>query len=171
MRKAFWATLIPGLLLIGLVSGQCQEAPKHPVEARGTFGWAGFVDENTLHHLVAGGSLRVYLTTRLSVEPELIYMRGPGFDRDLVFTPNVAFDFARSKRVRPYVIGGVGLLWHRDGFRTAPGRTTFFSGHEGTFGGGIGLKVLLTDRLFVSPEVRLGWEPFMRSTISVGYRF
>ena len=31
--------------------------------------------------------------------------------------------------------------------------------------------MFLTKRLFVSPEVRIGWIPFIRSTIAVGYRF
>ncbi len=168
MRNILFATIV---ILTGLIPAHCQEVARHAAYVKGTAGWAGFVDESMLHHAVEGGSLRIYLTSRLSVEPELLYMHGPGLDRDVVLTPSVAFDFARSKRVRPYVIGGVGMLWHRDGFRTAPGQTTFFWGHQGTFSSGLGANIFVTGRLFVAPEFRIGWEPIFRSTISVGYRF
>lgn len=64
----------------------------------------------------------------------------------------------------------MGFLWHRDGFRTTPDKTYFFWGHSGTFGAGLGVTVFLNERLFVAPGVRLGWEPFLRSTVSAGYR-
>ena len=37
--------------------------------------------------------------------------------------------------------------------------------------GGAGLRLFLTKRLFVSPEVRVGWTPFLRSSLAVGYQF
>lgn len=37
-------------------------------------------------------------------------------------------------------------------------------------GAGGGVRLFLTKRLFVAPEVRIGLLPFLRSTVSVGYR-
>ncbi len=133
------------------------------VEAKAIVGYSTFVngEDGFVPHYVAGGSVRVYLTPRLSFEPEFLYMYGSKADQDFVFIPNVAFDFTeQERRVKPYVIAGVGILHHRG---------MFFSGNTWTPSGGIGVKVFLTDRLFVSPEVRLGWEPFLRMTVSIGY--
>src|SRR5262245_12139098 len=55
-------------------------------------GHAAFADDATIHHVTFGGSLRWYLTPRLSAGPELVYLRGPGSDRDLTLTGNVTFD-------------------------------------------------------------------------------
>lgn len=168
MARIVCVTLV---LFAASVQTHSQEASRGAVEVKGVFGYAGFPDESMLHHFVAGGSIRTYLTSRLSFEPEFLYMHGPGWDRDLLVIPNLAFDFARSARVKSYLIGGAGLLAHRDGIPSAPGRPTFFWGNGWTFGGGIGVKVLVTEKIFLAPEFRIGWEPAIRSTVSLGYRF
>lgn len=145
-------------------AGSGPEDRKGAVEVRGTFGASYFLDAPT--HFVGGGSVRYYLTRRLSIEPELLYMHGSRRDRDLVFTANAALDFATSKRVKPYVIGGVGILHHRE----LTGVGTFAS-NGWSASGGVGVKIFLTEKLFVAPEARLGWEPNFRVTGSIGYRF
>jgi hypothetical protein len=145
-------------------AGSGAEDRQGAVEVRGTFGGSYFLDAPT--HFVGGGSVRFYLTRRLSFEPELLYMRGSRSDQDLVFTANLALDFATSKRVKPYVIGGVGFLHHRE----LTGAGTFSAtGWSGS--GGVGVKVFLTEKLFIAPEARVGWEPLFRVTGSIGYRF
>lgn len=137
------------------------------VEARAIVGYGGFADERILehHHFVVGGSLRVYLRQRFGVEPEFLYMRHSEADQDFTFIPNFVLDLVgEGKRVVPYISGGIGILLHRDEFR---GRASW--GTWWTAGGGIGVKAFLTERLFVSPEFRLGWEPFLRVTGSIGY--
>lgn len=136
------------------------------IELRGTFGYSAFADDSLLHHSVAGGSMRIYITRRFSVEPELLYMYRSKADQDVIFTPHVAFDFAGSNgRIKPYVIGGVGVLRHR----SITGRGSF-SSNSWSAGGGIGVKIFITKRIFISPEARLGWEPFLRVTGSIGCR-
>ena len=93
-------------------------------------------------------------------------MRGPGDDRDILLVPHLAFDLRSRGRARPYFLIGAGLSHHRDRF----GSTTF-THNEWTVDGGFGLKVFLNDRVFVSPEVRLGFEPLARLTGSVGLVF
>lgn len=143
-----------------------QDAGRSRFEIQGTGGWAGFPDESMLHHRIVGGSFRVFLVRGLNVAPEVLYLVGPGEDRDIVITPTVGYQFRRNARVQPYVIGGVGWLIHREVFSGGPYWSTGPS-----FGGGGGFKVRISDRLFVAPEMRLGWEPALRTTVTIGYRF
>lgn len=135
------------------------------VEPRVILGFSSFVDEAVLHHFVVGGSARLYLTRRLGFEPELVYMYRSAGDQDLVFLPNLTWDFRDpDKRVVPYFIGGYGVL-HRMGLT---GRGRFSSNYE-MASAGFGAKVFLSKNFFVSPEFRLGWEPHYRITCSIGY--
>ena len=133
-------------------------------------GYAGFVDDATIDHAVLGGGVRFHLTRRLSVGPELVYMRGPGSDRDLFITGNVTYDFAgsggRPARVTPFVIAGAGMMRHRSRF----GPSTF-SSNEGAFTAGGGVRVRLSDRLLAGADARCGWELHCRITGSLGLTF
>jgi opacity protein-like surface antigen len=135
-----------------------------PIEVRATAGHAAFLDESYLHHVVAGGAARFYLTRRLSFEPEFVYMRAGRHDQDFFLMPNLAFDLSRSSRVRPYVLGGAGGFWSRQRVGTGP-----YTSFSSTWGVGIGTKIFVTDRIFVAPEVRFGVEPFFRITGSIGW--
>lgn len=147
------------------VSAQEEELTVPKAEVKATFGGAGFLDADT--HTVAGGSVRFYVTKRFSIEPELLYMRASSRDTDIVFTPNVAFDIVDPrKKVVPYVIGGVGVLHHRADFGFFQDSSTGW-----TASGGGGVKIFLTDKLFIAPEARIGWEPLARGTVSIGYVF
>jgi hypothetical protein len=132
-------------------------------ELRGAVGWTGFLDESAQNHVLLGGSVRYYLTNRLSVEPEFQYLYKDEFDRDYILLGNLAYDFrGPGARVVPYVIGGIGRLWHDAGrFRNSQ---TFASG-------GFGTKVFLDGAWFVAPEIRVGWEPHLRLSVSIGYAF
>ncbi len=137
------------------------------MESRLTLGYSNFLDEGPLHHFVAGGSVRLYLTRRFGFEPELVYMYRSSADKDWVFVPNLTWDFRDpGRRVVPYLIGGPGILHHREGTGGGP-----FSSNTGTLGIGLGAKIFLLEHLFVSPEFRLGWEPIYRITGSIGYSF
>jgi len=149
------------------------------VEVKATFGAAGFGDELDTTHVVAGGAVRFYLTRRFSVEPELLYMRHSADDQDYLFTPGVAYDLSDpTKRVVPYVAGGVGVFHHRgrffgNDFNTGQPRVFDTSSTTWAATGGGGVKIFLSDRLFIAPDARLGVvggsEPTMRGTVSLGY--
>lgn len=148
-----------------------------PVELRVTFGISQFfLDEPFPDHWLAGGSVRIYLTQRLSFEPELLYFRSihgslaQDYKR-VAFIPNIVFDLTRAeRRFRPYVIGGVGFIHSRDRReRGLPqGGWGRVSENGWTASAGLGVKVFLTERLFVSPEARVGL-PLLRYTVSIGY--
>ena len=134
----------------------------------GAVGWAGFGDESVIHHALIGGAARVYLSRRFSVGPELAYMVGPGADRDLMLTGNVVFDVlaptaAGPRRVTPFLVAGGGLFRHSDRF---PRGT--FSSAEGAITLGLGLRVRMTRRTFVAVDARLGWEPHLRVSATLG---
>lgn len=139
-----------------------QSRPSVEVQAGG----AGFVDDATIHHRVLGGAARFPLSPRLTVGPEVIYFVGPGSDRDLTVTGNVWFDVTRAQRVTPFLVGGAGLFRHSQ--RLAGG--TFSSG-EGAFTGGGGVRVDLGRGWYVAPEVRVGWELHLRTSVAFGRRF
>ena len=96
-------------------------------------------------------------------------MRGPGFDRDVALNLNCSLHFRSGSRMRPYLIGAVGILHNRNRIRFALQET--FSGNGLSFGGGVGFKVRLSERVFVAPEVRVGWNPFLMIAGVVGYSF
>ena len=141
------------------------EDPKGRWEVKGTLGLATFPDEDFLHHFVAGGSTRIYLTRRFGFEPELQFMYRDRTDSDIVFIPNVTWDFTRRQgRLQPYAIGGVGFLRHYENYGDWS-----WAANTWTFGAGFGVKWFLNERVFIAPEVRLGWEPFLRISGSVGW--
>lgn len=136
-------------------------------------GLATFADEDAVEHFQIGAAPRFYLSPRVSVGPEFVYMAGPGEDRDIFFTGNVWFDIVEPgamgvKRVTPYLVAGVGVMAHRD-FLFNEGVRWFHK--EVGFSGGIGARIALNDRWYVAPEARLGSELHARLTAVAGYRF
>lgn len=150
-------------------SSSAAAAPERPrVVAEGALGWVGFGDEGIVHHGLAGAGVRVSLTPRISVGPEVQYMSGPGSDRDLVLTGNIVVDVlaptaATPRRTTPYVVVGGGLFRHSDDFA---GRT--FSSTEGAVTAGIGVRTWLSERVFAAADARLGWEPHIRLAAILG---
>jgi len=168
MNRRLAAFALGVVLLPGLAVAQTHTGPSGAVELTG--GYAGFVDDATIHHAVAGGSARWYVSPRVSIGPEVVYMKGPANDRDLFVTGNVTIDLAgsygRPSRVVPFVVVGAGLMRHSDRF----GSTTFTSS-EGAVTGGAGVRGWITERVFVAGDVRLGWELHARTTATVGWTF
>jgi hypothetical protein len=132
-------------------------------------GYTGFVDESLVDHMAFAATIRYQVTRRLSIGPEIVYMVGPGHDRDLFLTGNAIFDFlvrppgARAPSVNPYLVAGGGMMHHRDRFGDRG-----FSSFEGAWTAGAGARVWLTDRLYALGEYRVGWEPHMRVTGGIG---
>ena len=157
------------IFILSCLSAACygqENTGRYRFEVEATGGWAGFADDGWIHHGIVGGSFRTFITGGLNLAPEVFYLVGPDGDRDVSVTPVAGYQFRRSARVQPYVNGGVGWLGHREAFLT---RSFWSTGW--TFGGGGGFKIRISDRLFVATEARLGWEPFLRTTVGVGYRF
>ena len=107
-------------LLAALLAAIAAQA-ENRAEARTTFGMASFLDESPIRHFEVGGSVRVYLTRRLSVGPEFLYMRAGSRDQDYLLMASAALDLRKpNARVAPYLTGGVGILWNRQIVGTGP---------------------------------------------------
>ena len=154
------------LLVILLLAASAHAQQKPRPEIKLTAGWVGFIDESWISHTVIGGSARFYVTRRIGVEPEILYMIGPGSDRDVTVIPHISFDFRSREKVRPYLIGGAGWMHHSQ--KIGPIR---FSNNEWVGNGGVGVKFFLTPTLFVAPEFRLGFETIFRGAGSIGFTF
>lgn len=134
-------------------------------------GYAGFVDDATIDHAIVGAAGRVYLTPRVAVGPEFVYMRGPNEDRDLFLTGNLTFDIlppfeGLPRRVTPFLVAGGGFFQHSDRF----GPSTFTS-YEGAFTAGGGVRGWISDRVYLLADVRFGWELHARVNAGVGIGF
>ena len=133
----------------------------------GFAGYAGFVDDSTIHHKAFGGAARWYLLPRVAVGPEMVFMKGPGDEHALIATGNVTFDFLSGPRaVTPFLVAGGGIFHLGDSFF---GQS--FSSTEGSFTAGGGVRIPIGERFYVAPELRIGWEPHVRVSVAVGWRF
>lgn len=159
---------LAGLAGVGRAEAQSTR-PATPVTAvELTVGYAAFVDEGPINHGVFGGAARVHLTPRFSVGPEVVYMVGPGDDRDLFVTGNVTFDLlgpraGRVRRVTPFLVVGGGWSRFSNSFNGVSDSAT-----EGAVTGGGGVRVWITERVYAASELRIGWEPHMRVTGTIG---
>lgn len=155
---------LSALLVLAPVSALAQSAARPSPVAELAAGYAGFVDESTIDHSVFAGALRFHLTPRISVGPEVQYMRGPGSDRDLIVTGNLTVDLlSPDRRATPFVVVGGGLFRHSDGFGSGT-----FSSTEGALTVGAGARARVTDRVTVGGDFRIGWEPHYRIAGFVG---
>ncbi len=161
--KTLLAASIAAVLMANAASAQ--DRPTGALEA--TAGWAGFVDEETINHTLIGAAAKWYVSPRVAVGPELVYMIGPRSDRDLMLTGNVTVDFVPGRAVTPFVVAGGGLFRHSDDF----GARGKFSSTEGAFTAGLGARIALGDRWYLAPEARLGWELHTRLSVAAGYRW
>jgi Outer membrane protein beta-barrel domain len=172
----FTLVLMVLCLATSLSAQQSAQLSRPKVEAKVLFGSAVFVNEDVERKFV-GASVRAYVTKRFSIEPEYLYLRYSENDQDHLFQPNVAFDFTDPRgRFVFYGIAGAGVIHHKGRFSGndfVTGAPILFdtSFTTWTASAGAGVKIFPTKRLFIAPEVRLGREPGLRATISVGYVF
>ena len=91
------AALLLFCSLPAVAQDQDEPPPRPKAEIRLTGGASGFTgDDGEIPHGVAGGSFRVYVTRRVSIEPEFLYMTNNPNDRDYLAQVSVAYDFGDS---------------------------------------------------------------------------
>jgi hypothetical protein len=153
-------------VLLFAASAAAQDGRKTTAGAvEGIVGHAVFADESPIHHSVYGVAARLRVTERLAVGPEVVRMIGPGVDRDWFLSGGVWFDLMspgplRPGKVVPFVSGGFGLLAHTSEFGTFKNLY---------YGGGGGVRVHITDRLYIAPEVLFASELHIRTVARIGY--
>jgi hypothetical protein len=127
-------------------------------------GQARLVDDSTKRYLVLSGSARRLLTPRVSIGPEILVMESSDLltDRIVMVTGNVTFDIraddrARSRRLVPFIVSGLGLFIGRDVVRNG----TFWH-RDPAFTAGGGVRARITDALSLGADYRVGWELHQR---------
>ena len=155
---------------VGLFFLMAAGAVAQTVEARATGGVISFADDGTVNQATVGGSVRIYLSRRWSVEPQLMYARrtiSTARDSNAILWGNVQFDILRrERRASPYWFASPGVVWHSTRFGSFSQTNA-----EAAFGTGGGVRIRLTDRLFVAPQGRLGIADgiFAELTGSIGF--
>ena len=167
------------LIIISTLSGVgqpvfAQDKPAPIVEA--VVGQSGFIDEAWDYFGTIGGGVRLFVTPRLAIGPEVAYLSGELDASNLTVTANMTFDIVRDdggRRVVPYLVAGGGYLRQKTLVGGGPGSTALvpFTSSEGTMSAGIGARIALGSQMFVAPEFRLGWEPESRLAVTIGVRF
>jgi outer membrane protein with beta-barrel domain len=160
----------PALIVVLFAAALPEVTAAQPIDARFTAGALVFADDGAVTLGEFGGSVRLYFSRRWSVEPELIFAkRFSSFARDsnYLLWGNVAFDFRhRDRRVVPYWFAAPGMVHHRTSFGSFS-----FSTNEASFGTGAGVRFMLSDRIFVAPQLRVGVADgvFSEFAGSIGY--
>ena len=135
-------------------------AQPRPAEVRGHVGTATFFE--SARHVTAGASYRKYFGVRgWAIEPEYSFMTA-GSHQDHMLILNVVKDFTSpSRRVVPYMVMGAGINFYRTPWSSRAAL--------GGLGWGIGFKTWTGRRVFIAPEFRIGAEPNLRFSISLGF--
>ena len=168
------ATLAALVLGTALHPAAAQDAPSFAVEAQA--GYAGFLDDATIDHGFVGGAVKTRLTRRLWIGPEIVWMRGPEYDRDLFLTGTLTWDLVSPPEARqnrstgrtalrlvPFLVAGGGVMRHENRFVNET-----FASWEGAVTGGGGARIQIGRRWYIAPEFRVGWEPHYRIGVSIG---
>ena len=149
-------------LAFALTAAPAAGQGNRPVTVEAAAGHVVFADDGLIDHSSFGTRALVALTGRLTVGPELVYMRGPGTDRDLFLMGVVNFDVLRERRVTPYITAAAGIMFHSSNFGSWSDPAVAF---------GAGARVKVADAWFVGAEGRIGAPLHAGVGLSVGYRF
>ena len=97
------------LLGLTILLASSASAQTRATELRVVGGWAGFIDDGAwVHHGAVGGSVRFYITNRLSIEPEFQYLKGSARHYDFLAAPYLSYDLKTSRNLYVNVFGEIG---------------------------------------------------------------
>lgn len=124
-------------------------------------GWLGFADDGIVSEGMVGAAARWYTSPRISIGPEVVYVSGSNHSH-LIATGNVMFDLlapvnSRSRGGIPFLVAGGGLFQTRETLFTGD-----FTSTEGAFTAGGGIRALVSDRVAIGIDARVGWELHLR---------
>lgn len=133
-----------------------------------TTGHAGYVDDVWDNRVLAGGSVRVALSSRVTVGPEVVYQHGLEWASEVVATAAATIDLRDSSSARraiPFLVAAAGISRRREVLGRGP-----YVYREFTASAGIGLRRSLPAGWYVAGDIRLGWEPERRLSLMVGWQ-
>ena len=151
------------------------------VDVQAIWGYNYGLDDSPPQALVGGVAVTVAVAPHFRVGGEVLKanLYGPYSDykqRAVLVRAVVKHELLPGRRVNPYWVVGVGLMQHR-GLLQSPfpieGRYPFEWEVQSVLNvtGGIGVRLFVTERLFVAPEVRIGLAPLYHTTTAVGFAF
>ena len=157
-----------GLLAMSMANTAAAQDRPGPA-AEFAVGWVGFADDGIVSESLVGGAVRWYVHPRISVGPEVVYIRGDNHSH-LMATGNLTWDLfaptnGRPRQVTPFLAAGGGAFQTRESFLTGT-----FTSSEGAFTAGGGARALVGNRISVGIETRVGWELHLRLSGSIGLR-
>jgi hypothetical protein len=151
-------TLLAGTLALCIVPvAHAQERPGPALD----FGaaWIGFADDGVVSEGAIAGAARWYVSPRIAVGPELLYIRGDNHSH-LALTGNLTWDLlpeASRPTATPFLVVGAGLFQTRETFPSGN-----FTSTEGAFTVGGGVRSRVGNRVSVGVDARVGWELHVR---------
>lgn len=170
-----------------VVSEQAASGQPRTVDVRATWGYDYGLDDSPPHALVGGISVtgavgRHYRLGAEVLKANLFGPYGAYKSRARLVRAVVEHELLPRRRLNPYWVVGFGLAQYRDlipvGFVHVPTEGWIPSdAHEWdvqtllNVTGGIGLRMHVTDRVFLAPEVRFGIAPLVQSAVAVGVAF
>lgn len=165
------ARTLLGAALGATLSVRAAAQDRPPPAAEFAAGALFFADDGVVTEGLAGGGVRIYVSPRVSIGPEVAFILGERHSH-MMLTGNVTFDLRAPvkgvpREVTPFVVVGGGLFQTREEF---PNDETFAS-NEGAFTAGGGVRAQLGSRMFVVVESRIGWELHLRLNGALGIRF
>ena len=160
---AVFLVLAPGLS----TAASAQDRPSSSLDL--SAGWVGFADDGVVSEGMVGGAGRFYLSPRIAIGPELLWISGQNHSHT-VLTGNLTLDFiaptaGRPARVTPFLVVGGGMFQTRESFFGEDSTHT-----EGAFTAGGGVRAAVGDRVTVGVDARIGWEAHLRINGVVGVR-
>jgi hypothetical protein len=153
--------------LLAAPTGQAAAQDRPNTAAEFAAGWVGFADDGIVSEGLVGGAARWYLRPRISIGPEIVYLQGANHNH-LTITGNLTWDVVAASggvppRVTPFLVAGAGLFRTRESFFTGA-----FTSTEGAFTAGGGVRFLVSDRVTVGIDTRVGWELHLRFNGTIG---
>ena len=157
------------VLLAGPVAGDATAQERPAPIAELALGWVGFPDEGIVSETLVGGAGRWYVSPRIGIGPEVIYLHGDNHSH-FVLTGNLTWDLVnpsngRARQVVPFLVLGGGLFQTRETFFNGP-----FTSNEGAFTAGGGIRAAVGEAMTAGVDVRVGWETHIRVNGFIGFR-
>lgn len=165
-------------VLVAGAAGRPAFGQARTVDVRAVWGYNHGLDDSPPRALVGGVAVTRAVTPHFRFGGEVLKANlfGPYAtykQRAVLVRAVLAHELLPGRRANPYWVVGVGLAHYRDlvpsrYFRDA---SEWDVQHRLNFTGGIGIRLLVTDRLFVAPEVRFGLAPLLHATMAFGFAF
>ena len=177
--------LVVLLAVLGVAGAAGRPAFGQPrtVDVQAVWGYNYGLDDSPPQALVGGVAVTVAVTPHFRVGGEVLKanLYGPYSSykqRAVLVRALLKHELLPGRRANPYWVVAVGQVQYRGllpalGYFPASGREQFEWDVQNRLNitGGVGIRLFVTERLFVAPEVRFGLAPLFHTTMAFGFAF